>query len=138
MFHDGIYTYLDFGDKSDVIEKPTVRMVLDEIDTPITYTIIGPKDNIYAIQAIGDFTLRAAGKLVCVIFSGADLYKKEPDQLLIESLEDRAEAGSESSTPAETPRSSTPWASAETPLSSSTAADNSAASGGVYQKPGGS
>lgn len=97
VFHDATYTYLDFGEKADMIEKPTVRMVMDEIDTPVAYAVTGPTDNIYAVHAIGDFTLRAGDKIVCVRYAGPPLYGDEPDQVPIrlEGAPEGAEAGGE-------------------------------------------
>jgi len=63
-------------------------MVLDEIDTPITYSVIGPKDNIFAVHAVGSFTLRAAGKLVCIIFKGS-LHKGIEGQIDLKPMAER-------------------------------------------------
>ncbi|MEQ8832161.1 MAG: TrbG/VirB9 family P-type conjugative transfer protein [Alphaproteobacteria bacterium] len=83
VMHDGITTYLYFGEKSDYIEHPTIRQVVDEIDTPVTYNVLGEKSDIYAVHAIGSFTLRVGGKIVCVVYTGPDLFGPEQKEIRV-------------------------------------------------------
>ena len=68
VFHDGLYTYIDFGDKADVMVRPVVHQVIDEIDTPVNTNTAGPEGNILVVQAVGNFTLRAGAQVVCIDF----------------------------------------------------------------------
>jgi len=74
VFHDGVFTYLDFGEgdggRSDRMLKPVIRQVIDEIDTKVNIRVTGPTDNIFVIEAIGDFTLRNGSRVVCVDYIG--------------------------------------------------------------------
>lgn len=78
VFHDGTFTFLDFGEKADRIERPVVHQVVDRVDTPVNTRTEGPEGNIMVVEAIGDFTLRAGEKVVCVDYVGPDFHRAKP------------------------------------------------------------
>lgn len=66
VFEDGLFTYFDFGDKSDVIARPVVHQVIDGVDTAVNSRTVGVNGSILVAEAIGDFTLRNGNRVVCV------------------------------------------------------------------------
>lgn len=67
IFHDGRFTYFDFGEKRiDQITMPAVYQVIDNVDTPVNSYISGPSDNIIVAQAVGDFSLKHGTRVVCI------------------------------------------------------------------------
>ena len=70
VFHDGRFTFFDFGTKADQVERPVVHMVVDGVDTPVNTRTRGPVGNILIAEAVGNFTLRAGKRVVCVLYRG--------------------------------------------------------------------
>jgi type IV secretory pathway VirB9-like protein len=66
IFEDGVFTYFDFGDRSDSIARPVVHHLVDGVDTAVNTRTAGPRGSILIAEAIGDFTLRNGSRLVCV------------------------------------------------------------------------
>lgn len=67
VWTDGKYTYLDYRDK-EVKDIPMVLEVVDEVDTPLNYTI---KNGIVVVSALSNsLTIRAGGKWVCIDYVG--------------------------------------------------------------------
>ena len=66
VFEDGLFTYFDFGDKADVIARPVVHQVIDGVDVAVNSRTTGPHGSILVAEAVGDFTLRNGGRVVCV------------------------------------------------------------------------
>jgi ComB9 competence protein len=66
VFHDGIWTYFDYGDKADTIRRPVIFRVIDGIDTIVNTRTVGENGSIVIAEAVGDFTLKNGSKLICV------------------------------------------------------------------------
>ena len=66
VFHDGVFTYLDFGDDADSVRRPVVHLIIDEIDTLVNTRSAGPTNNVTVVEAVGDLTLRNGQKIVCI------------------------------------------------------------------------
>jgi type IV secretory pathway VirB9-like protein len=68
VFHDGTFTYLDFGEdgRSDRMLQPVLFQVVDGIDSRVNTRISGPAGNILVAEAVGDFTLRNGERVVCI------------------------------------------------------------------------
>lgn len=75
VFHDGTFTYFDFGEgdggRADRNKRPVVLQVVDEIDSRVNVLTTGPTGNIIRVEAIGDFTLKNGRRIVCVNYIGA-------------------------------------------------------------------
>ena len=66
VYEDGVFTYFDFGDQSDSVARPVVHQLVDGVDTVVNTRTAGPRGNILIAEAVGDFTLRNGGRVVCV------------------------------------------------------------------------
>ncbi len=66
VFHDGVFTYLDYGQNAENIRRPVVHLVIDGSDTLINTRTAGPKNNVIIVEAVGDLTLRNGQKIVCI------------------------------------------------------------------------
>lgn len=66
IFEDGIFTYFDFGDRSDSIARPVVHHLVDGVDTAVNTRTAGPRGSVLIAEAVGDFTLRNGNRVVCV------------------------------------------------------------------------
>jgi ComB9 competence protein len=66
VFEDGLFTYFDFGDRSDRIARPVVHQLIDGVDSIVNTRTAGSKGNVLIAEAIGDFTLRNGNRILCV------------------------------------------------------------------------
>ncbi|MDR3438180.1 TrbG/VirB9 family P-type conjugative transfer protein [Telmatospirillum sp.] len=66
VFEDGVFTYFDFGERSDSIARPVVHHLVDGVDSVVNTRTAGPHGNILIAEAVGDFTLRNGNRVVCV------------------------------------------------------------------------
>jgi type IV secretory pathway VirB9-like protein len=66
IFDDGIFTYFDFGERSDSIARPVVHQLVDGVDTAVNTRTAGPRGNVLIAEAVGDFSLRNGNRVVCV------------------------------------------------------------------------
>ncbi|HIJ63198.1 MAG TPA: TrbG/VirB9 family P-type conjugative transfer protein [Rhodospirillaceae bacterium] len=66
VYEDGVFTYFDFGEQSDSVARPVVHQLVDGVDTVVNTRTAGPRGNILIAEAVGDFTLRNGGRVVCV------------------------------------------------------------------------
>lgn len=66
IFEDGIFTYFDFGERSDSIARPVVHHMVDGVDTVVNTRTVGPRGSILIAEAVGDFTLRNGARVICV------------------------------------------------------------------------
>lgn len=66
IFEDGIFTYFDFGDRSDSIARPVVHHLVDGVDTAVNTRTAGPRGSVLVAEAVGDFTLRNGNRVICV------------------------------------------------------------------------
>lgn len=94
VFHDGIWTYFDYGDKADYVRRPVVYMVVDGVDSMVNTRTAGPTGNVLIAEAIGDFTLRNGSKVVCV-FREETVQKRSARALLSDEAAEYAEPGLE-------------------------------------------
>jgi type IV secretory pathway VirB9-like protein len=70
VFHDGLFTYFDFGDRADTTLRPVVHLLVDEVDTVVNTRTSGPDGSVLIAEAVGDFTLRNGQRIVCVRWEG--------------------------------------------------------------------
>lgn len=66
VYEDGVFTYFDFGDRSESVPRPVVHHLVDGVDTVVNTRTAGPRGNVLIAEAVGDFTLRNGGRVVCV------------------------------------------------------------------------
>lgn len=66
VFEDGLFTYFDFGAKADTVARPVVHQLIDGVDSVVNSRTTGPNGSILVAEAVGDFTLRNGGRVVCV------------------------------------------------------------------------
>ena len=66
VYEDGLFTYFDFGERSDAIPRPVVHQLVDGVDTVVNTRTAGPRGNILIAEAVGDFTLRNGTRVICV------------------------------------------------------------------------
>lgn len=66
VFHDGIWTYFDFGNKADKILRPVLYHVVDGVDSLVNTRTVGPTNNILVAETTGSFTLRNGNRVICV------------------------------------------------------------------------
>lgn len=71
IFEDGIFTYFDFGDRSDSVARPVVHHLVDGVDTAVNTRTAGPRGSVLIAEATGDFTLRNGSRVICVRRAGA-------------------------------------------------------------------
>ena len=65
VYHDGIWTYFDYGSKADSVKRPVIHQVVDGVDTVVNTRTIGDEGNIIVAEAVGDFTLRNGRRIIC-------------------------------------------------------------------------
>jgi type IV secretory pathway VirB9-like protein len=66
VFEDGLFTYFDFGERSDTVARPVVHQLVDGVDAVVNTRTAGPHGNVLIAEAVGDFTLRNGSRVVCV------------------------------------------------------------------------
>ncbi len=66
VFEDGIFTYFDFGDRSDSVARPVIHHLVDDVDTVVNTRTAGPRGSVLVAEAVGDFTLRNGNRVICV------------------------------------------------------------------------
>ncbi|MBM3602226.1 MAG: hypothetical protein FJX22_00375 [Alphaproteobacteria bacterium] len=69
VFHDGIWTYFDFGEKADLVRRPVVYRVVDGVDSMVNTRTAGAKGNVLVAEAIGDFTMKNGDRTLCIFRS---------------------------------------------------------------------
>ncbi|WP_262266973.1 TrbG/VirB9 family P-type conjugative transfer protein [Microvirga yunnanensis] len=66
-WHDGRFTYLDFGpNASSMTEWPVAALVIQGVESPVGTRVAGKDRSMMVIEAIGNITLRNGGRLVCL------------------------------------------------------------------------
>lgn len=63
---DGVWTYLDYGDRSDRIPLPAVFLLTEGVDMRVNTELMGEHNQILAVKATGDITLKAGDAVVCI------------------------------------------------------------------------
>ena len=66
VFHDGVFTYLDYGQNAENVRRPVVHLVIDGSDTLVNTRTAGAKNNVIIVEAVGDLTLRNGQKIICI------------------------------------------------------------------------
>ena len=66
VFSDDIYTYVDFGERSDRIASPAAFLLRDGIDQPVNTRVVGSRGQILVVEAIGDITLKSGERIICL------------------------------------------------------------------------
>jgi type IV secretory pathway VirB9-like protein len=69
VFHDGIWTYFDFGEKADLVRRPVVYRVVDGVDSMVNTRTAGVKGNVLVAEAVGDFTMKNGDRTLCIFRS---------------------------------------------------------------------
>lgn len=71
VFHDGVFTYLYYArGRMDVVHRPVVHLVIDQVDNPVNTRTGGPHGNIIVVEAVGDMTLRNGERVICLRYLG--------------------------------------------------------------------
>ncbi|HIJ39433.1 MAG TPA: TrbG/VirB9 family P-type conjugative transfer protein [Rhodospirillaceae bacterium] len=70
VYEDGVFTYFDFGDASDTVARPVVHQLVDGVDSVVNTRTGGARGNLLIAEAVGDFTLRLGGRVLCVRWLG--------------------------------------------------------------------
>jgi type IV secretory pathway VirB9-like protein len=66
-WHDGRFTYLDFGPNAySMTEWPVAALVIQGVESPVGTRVAGKDRSMMVIEAIGNITLRNGGRLVCL------------------------------------------------------------------------
>lgn len=82
VFHDGVFTFMDFGEgnggRADRILAPVALEVVDQIDSKVNQRWTGPDGNILVVEAVGDFTLKNGQRVVCIRYAGGNAVAWEP------------------------------------------------------------
>lgn len=63
LWRDDHFTYLDYGDKFDVLELAAPSKVVDGVDQPVNFRIEG---SLMVIEHVGPITLENGGRYVCI------------------------------------------------------------------------
>ncbi len=63
VYSDGFNTWLNYGKNFNKRTVPIIMMVLDGVDTPANYEVIG---NSVVVQNVGIITLKNGGKTTCI------------------------------------------------------------------------
>ena len=63
VYADGFNMWLDYGDKFQKKTMPIIMAVIDGVDTPANYVVVG---NAVVVQNIGILTLKNGGKRACI------------------------------------------------------------------------
>lgn len=66
VFTDGIWTYLDYGDRAGTVTWPVASLVTEGVDMPVNTRVLGDRDQILVVEAVGDITLASGRKTVCI------------------------------------------------------------------------
>lgn len=66
VWHDGVFTYFDYGQKADSMPRPVIHLVVDGVDTMVNTRSTGADNHLLVAEAVGDFTLRNGQKVVCI------------------------------------------------------------------------
>lgn len=66
VFTDGTWTYLDYGDRAGSITWPVASLVTEGVDMPVNTRLLGDRDQILVVEAVGDITLASGRKTVCI------------------------------------------------------------------------
>jgi len=82
-FHDGVFTYLDFGEdgRSDRVLQPVAHLVVDGVDSRVNKRVVGKNNNILVVEAVGTITLRNGARVVCVVYQGSPV--KKPNNVVV-------------------------------------------------------
>jgi type IV secretory pathway VirB9-like protein len=90
VFEDGIFTYFDFGERSDSIGRPVLHQVVDGVDTVVNTRTAGAKGNVLIAEAVGDFILRNGNRVVCIKRLGPR--QASPAVEIVSSIPDASQA----------------------------------------------
>jgi len=80
VWHDGVFTYLDFGEgRADIIQRPVVMRVVDEVDNPVNTRTVGKSGEILVVESVGrTLTLRNGQRIVCLVWNEASPVSHSP------------------------------------------------------------
>lgn len=67
VYDDGLFTWLDYGNRWNSEDLPTVYHLKDEVESPVNTRIEGTK---IVIEVVGDFVLKSGEKRVCIFAEG--------------------------------------------------------------------
>ena len=63
VYSDGIWTWLDFKTRWNIITLPAVYLAVDGVDTPVNTRVVGTK---IIVHGTGPLTLKSGQKVVCI------------------------------------------------------------------------
>ena len=101
VWHDNIFTYIDFGEKAlTALQRPIVTIIIERSESPVGFRAAGPNNRLIVVEAIGDMVLRSGKRIVCLKMRRADsdglentIYAKTNDWDLQNAHASRPEGG---------------------------------------------
>lgn len=73
VWHDNIFTYIDFGEKAlTALQRPIVTLIIERSESPVGFRAAGPHNRLIVVEAIGDMVLRSGKRIVCLKMRRSD------------------------------------------------------------------
>ena len=73
VWRDDIFTYIDLGEKSlTMIQRPVVTLLVERIETPVSFRTKGPNNRLIIVEGVGDMVLRNGKRLICLKLRRSD------------------------------------------------------------------
>ncbi len=67
VWHDRIFTYIDFGDKVIAMtQRPVVSLLVEGGESPVGFRTDGQDGRLLIVEAVGDMVLRSGQRIVCI------------------------------------------------------------------------
>jgi len=67
VWHDRIFTYIDFGDKVIAMtQRPVVSLLIEGGESPVGFRTDGDNGRLLIVEAVGDLVLRSGQRIVCI------------------------------------------------------------------------
>lgn len=69
---DGVFVYLDYGQRIFHTRFPVAYLTIDGIDTPVNQRVVGALNQILVVEAVGNITLKNNERALCLRFRRQD------------------------------------------------------------------
>ncbi|MFQ6778301.1 MAG: TrbG/VirB9 family P-type conjugative transfer protein [Alphaproteobacteria bacterium] len=67
VWHDRVFTYIDFGDKViSMTQRPVVSLLVEGGESPVGFRTDGEDSRLLIVEAVGDMILRSGQRIVCI------------------------------------------------------------------------
>lgn len=68
VWHDGRFTYLDFGPNAASMNQwPVASLIVQNVESPVGTRTVGQDRSLMVVEAVGNITLRNGNHLICLI-----------------------------------------------------------------------